>query len=144
MNKKALLAAGCALAILGFGSVPASAATSAQLTGVHGNVLVDSGKGFVLVTEGAELKPGDRVMVAGDGGGTLTFGPGCSTALASDSMTTFTGDETCEASTQGDGNGNGSGLGMALLGTAVVGGGAAAAVIIINNNDNNNNTGPQS
>ena len=50
----------------------ASSASAATLTLVEGNVLVNTGKGFVKGVLGQELKPGDRVMI-GNGGGNATI-----------------------------------------------------------------------
>ncbi len=73
----------------------------AQLSGISGKVLVDRGGGFVPVAETTKLKPGNRILVSGAGSALLTYGPGCSMPLAADSLTTFTGTESCVIGTQG-------------------------------------------
>lgn len=111
----------------------------AQLSGITGNVLVDQGKGFAPVTAATQLHPGDRIMVSGKGGALLTYGPGCSVTLAPDSLTTFTGTESCVLGTQGTG-GNGSGvLLMGMGGAGIVAGASAGSAF-----SNDSKTEPQS
>jgi hypothetical protein len=109
-------------------TLPAAAAAQqpqpvAMLTQIRGDVLVDTGEGFVPVSEDVSLALGDRVMVTDAGQAVLSYGGDCSFPLQSPSMTTV--EETaCAASTQG-GQGNGSLL-LGVTGFSVLGNFAAA------------------
>ena len=142
--KKRILATGFALASLGLSAALAEETVLAQLDGVTGNVLVDQGNGFAAASSGIGLKPGDRIMVSGKGGATLHFGPGCSVTLPADSMTTYTGKESCTVGTQGDPAGTpgsaGACVGVVLGGALILGGGA----LILNSTLNDDNPSPQS
>jgi hypothetical protein len=81
-------------------------------------------------------------MVSGSGSAVLTYGPGCSTPLAPDSLTTFTGTESCVIGTQGS---PGHGAGLMFLGTVGAMGPAAIGVgSAIAGSGNDNNPPPQS
>ena len=136
--KKALIAAGLGLAPFCFGAAFAQQVLLAQLGGISGNVLVDQGSGFAPASDGAQLKPGNRIMVSGKGSAILTFGPDCTMVLPADSMTTFTGTESCTVGTQ-DGTtpptGTGTGLAVVLVGGLVVGGGALFVTSVLGDDD---------
>jgi hypothetical protein len=142
--KKAVLAASFGLAAFCFNTAFAQEAVLAQLSDISGNVLVDQGSGFAPAAGGIALKPGDRIMVPGKGGATLTFGPGCAMTLPADSMTTYTGKESCTVGTQGTPGGtpksSGVGVGVVLGGALILGGGA----LILNSTLNDENPPPQS
>ena len=63
------------VAALAVAAVPAGAAT---LSLANGNVLVNSGNGFVRATEGQQVSPGTRVMIgAGGGNATIAYDLNC-------------------------------------------------------------------
>ena len=93
------------------GSAMAERPAHVTLTAIVGDVRVDIGNGFVPVSEdiAANLKSGDRVMVAKGGSAVLNLGPNCSVPLESPSMTTVA-EAGCIVGTQnGDSNGGGGG-----------------------------------
>ena len=99
--RKTLIAALCAAAALS--QSPAFAAEiAAQLTDVKGTVLVGNAQGFRAVSGTAELRTGDRVVVASDASGTLVYGPGCGVALPPNSDVTIA-PQSCAVSTQDGG-----------------------------------------
>lgn len=56
----------------------ASAAAAATLVNVTGDVLVNTGSGFVRATEGQQVGPGNRVMIGSRGGAaTIVYDPAC-------------------------------------------------------------------
>ncbi len=137
--KKSLLAAGFGLMPLCFGAALAQQVLLAQLGGISGDVLVDQGAGFSPAASDMQLKPGDRIMVSGKGGAILTLGPDCAITLPGDSMTTFTGNESCTVGTQDatpPSTGGGGGIAVVLVGAAVIGGGALVINEVINKHDN--------
>jgi hypothetical protein len=141
--KKAVLAAGFALAALWLNTARAEETVLAQLNDVAGNVLVDQGSGFAPAVSGIALKPGDRIMVPGKSGATLTFGAGCAMTLPADSMTTYTGKESCTVGSQGTPDkpaSTGPGFGVVIGGAMVLGGGA----LILNSTLNDKDPSPQS
>src|SRR5688572_33231462 len=77
-------------ASVAFAVGPASAEPQARLGDVQGKVLVSAGIGFLPAVPGQDLKPGDRVMVTGDGRAVLTYGPDCALPLGPNSVTTVT------------------------------------------------------
>jgi hypothetical protein len=62
--------------------------TCAELSQIQGKVLVDTGNGFEPVYSTVNLDPGDRIMVAGQGGALLTYLPSTDVELAANSTTT--------------------------------------------------------
>ena len=54
---------------------------AAQVGDVHGKVLINVGKGFVPVANGAVLKAGDELMVGSESFATLAFA-GCTVSLS--------------------------------------------------------------
>ena len=81
-------------------------------------------------------------MVSGSGSAVLTYGPGCSTPLAADSLTTFTGTESCVIGTQGSPS---HGTGLMFVGTVgAMGPGAIGVGSAIAGSGNNNHPPPQS
>lgn len=72
-------------------------AVFATLTQVDGNVLVDSGSGFVRSDEDLRLKIGDRVLVSHSGGALIRFATGCELAVEAPSMTVVN-EQTCRSS----------------------------------------------
>ena len=64
-----------------------SSAFAAELGGVRGKVLVDTGKGFRPAAASTQLKAGDRVMVASKSAAMLSYNDKCRIPLGADSMT---------------------------------------------------------
>lgn len=109
------------LSVLAVVAFPLSAGAEpdrdALLTQVHGQVLVDVGEGFAAVSQDIDLRNGDRVMVAKDGGAVLDFGGDCSFPLESPSMTTIE-KTACSVTTQDQDGGNLGGGGVSGVSAA--------------------------
>ena len=116
--QRSILAAASVLILSSIGS---AGPLEAQLSSIRGNVLVDRGNGFAPISGVTQLVVGNRVLVSGEGTAVLTYGPGCSVPLAPDSLTTFTGTESCVIGTQGT---SGNKTNLMLLGSV---GGALGA-----------------
>jgi hypothetical protein len=138
--QRSILAAAAVLILSSVGSAQQPETLYAQLSGISGNVLVDRGDGFVPATGTTELRPGNRILVSGKGGALLTYGPGCSVSLAADSLTTFTGEESCAVGTQGTTTNNSASLGfMGSLAGSLGATGVAIGSAVADDDD-----GPQS
>ena len=117
--RKILFTAVCTAALLA--QAPASARdVVAKLTNVGGSVLVGDERGFRQVSGPTDLSAGDRVVVASDGRGVLTYGPGCSLAVPPNSDITIIA-QSCTVSTQSGGGilGPFTPLGWGILGGIV-------------------------
>lgn len=55
----------------------ASTAEAALVSDFEGKVLVNKGRGFRKVSRPTKLKPGDRVLVRGEGSARVTYGMDC-------------------------------------------------------------------
>ncbi len=109
-------------------SAPASAeqaAEIARLVQMQGTVLVDTGSGFVRVLDDVGLRPGDRVLVADDGGALLDYGDNCTVPLEAPSMTVVE-EAACSTTTQAETtpaaeDGSSLAAGIAILGLGGLG-----------------------
>jgi hypothetical protein len=138
-----IISTGVALALLGFsGFASAAPQAGAELTQITGDVLVDTGNGFVPVsgTSQVSLKIGDRVMVAKGGSAVLSLGADCSVPLQSPSMTTVA-ESACVVGTQDGETGEATGTGggavvfAATAGTTVGSLGTIAAQAVLDDDD---------
>jgi hypothetical protein len=60
------------------GVLAAGGVEAATLVNVSGDVLVNTGRGFVRATEGQRIDPGNRVMIGSSGGAaTIVYDPLC-------------------------------------------------------------------
>lgn len=88
-------------ALLACGSASARESFVAQVTGVQGKVLVDSGAGFVQIGGPGGLKLGDKVLVKGKGShAVVSYGPDCSFPVPANTVATIA-EATCTTGTQG-------------------------------------------
>jgi len=137
------------VAALGLAAAPASAATLAVW---QGEVLVNTGKGFIRGAPGQELQPGDRVMVGAQGGkATISYDPSCAENVPVGRVVVVQAGVPCntQSSMQPTQATDGNQVGTIIPGvpdTAVIVGGIALGVgggILIYNatkSDDNNNT----
>ena len=124
-------------------AAPAGAAT---LSLASGNVLANTGNGFVRATEGQQLSPGTRIMIGtGGGNATIAYDLSCLERITAGQVVTVKLGSPCAAdlgqSTDGTGNpgntggGGGPGTGgpvtanivSGIPNAALVGGGVAVA-----------------
>ena len=88
-------------AMLASGSAFAREAFVAQLTDVQGQVLLDSGSGFVQIGGPGGLKLGDKVLVKGkQSRAVLSYGEGCSFPVPANTVATIA-EASCTTGTQG-------------------------------------------
>ncbi len=121
-------------------AAPAGAAT---LSLSSGNVLVNTGNGFVRATEGQQVNPGTRIMIGtGGGNATIAYDLSCLERVTPGQVVTVKRSSPCAAdsgqssdnsgsSGNTGGGGGGTGTGNIIGGvpdTAVVVGGVAAAI----------------
>lgn len=93
--KRLFMTAGSLAAICLFQVASAEEAqVVASLQAVEGKVFVDHGDGFSLDLTNKGLRPGDRVMISGEGKAVLAYVDSCSFELGRDSMTVVT-DTAC-------------------------------------------------
>ena len=99
--KRHLFTAISVTALLASGTVFAREAFVAQVTDIQGQVLVDSGSGFVRIGGPGGLKLGDKVLVKGKGShAVLDYGKGCSFPVPVNTVATIA-EATCTTGTQG-------------------------------------------
>jgi hypothetical protein len=79
--------------------VAATAVQAANLSNVSGEVLVNTGKGFVAVVENqaVTLKPGDKILVRDNSFATVSFAK-CAVALSQPTVFTVAKSAPCEES----------------------------------------------
>ena len=98
-----------------------------MLTTANGDVLVNTGRGFVRGTAGQNLNPGDRVMIGrGGGSATVSYDPACFENVAVGGVVTVRAGVPCNApgaQTQPAPFGNVPPVAIAVGGAAVIGGG---------------------
>ncbi len=96
-----LLSALSVTALLVSGSAFARESFVAQVTDLQGQVLVDSGSGFVRIAGPGGLKLGDKVLVKGiESRAVLSYGEGCSFPVPANTVATIA-EATCTTGTQG-------------------------------------------
>lgn len=83
--------------MFGLGSSVAMAGSEAVVAQVTGKVMVDSGKGFMLVKSGAALKEGDRVVALKASNATINFAQGCTMTLGENDLVTVSRDAGCKS-----------------------------------------------
>jgi hypothetical protein len=112
------------VAAIFMGAIQALAAT---LSGVTGQVFINSGKGFVAAKDGATVNPGDVVMAREGASAKVVFADGTSLVVEA-------GKSLAVGTTAGLATGAG-GLSTAtlLVGAGAVAAGVGAAVILSNN-----------
>lgn len=99
--KRHLFTAISLAAMLVSGPVFAREAFVAQITDLQGQVLLDSGSGFVRIGGPGGLKVGDKVLVKGKGShAVLDYGQGCSFPVPANTVATIA-EATCTTGTQG-------------------------------------------
>ncbi len=123
------------IALIFLSSAFAKPQTPAVLTQIHGNVLVDTGQGFVPVSEDVGLKLGDRVMVAKGAEAVLSYGANCTLPLQSPSMTTVEA-AACTTSTQGPPPANPGSVLPVTIFSVLSTAGASGISQLTNNEDN--------
>jgi hypothetical protein len=108
----------------------ASPLEAATLEEIRGEMLVDHGAGFALVSGPTALNPGDTVIANPGGGALIVYSNECKVPVQPGAVVTVHKQSPCS----GDGGGGGSGEGIStttlLIGGAVVGLGAGAAVLL--------------
>ena len=62
-------------------SAAQAAANFAEIGSIQGKVLVNQGKGFAVLAEGAALKAGDRVMVGKESAAVIAYSTGCTVSI---------------------------------------------------------------
>ena len=82
--------------MLGLSSAMA-ASNLAEIGLIQGKVLVNQGKGFVALIDGAALKAGDRVMVGKDSSAQISYNNGCAVSVNSASVVTVASVAPCDA-----------------------------------------------
>ena len=80
-------------------SLLASSANAALLISVEGAVMVNKGEGFVDVGDVAEVKPGDRVLVRGEGSAQIDYGDGCVVEVSDNQSVVIAEKSTCTQGT---------------------------------------------
>ena len=99
--KRHLFTALSVAALIVAGPAFAREAFVAQITDVQGQVLLDSGNGFVQIGGPGGLKLGDKVLVKGEGSrAVLDYGKGCSFPVPANTVATIA-EATCTTGTQG-------------------------------------------
>ena len=62
-------------------SAAQAAANFAEIGSIQGKVLINQGKGFAVLAEGAALKAGDRVMVGKESAAVIAYSTGCTVSI---------------------------------------------------------------
>lgn len=119
MLKKSVLVA-LSLAFL------AGSAEAALLSDVDGNVMIKKGRSYRKASSATKLKPGDRVLVRGEGSARVTYGANCERIVGPNQTFVVPRGGNCGSGNgmQGDGR-QGTGLSDAdkfVLGTLAIGG----------------------
>lgn len=78
-------------------NVAQAAANFAEISSIQGKVLVNQGKGFVALAEGASLKAGDRVLVGKGSGAVIAYANGCAVNLNEPKIVTVAKVAPCKA-----------------------------------------------
>jgi hypothetical protein len=128
------------------GILMASGAQAALLTNMSGTIMLNRGDGFLEVKAPTVVKPGDRVLVRGEGGAVIDYGKGCVLQVPSHGSAVVTSKPDCETGMIGTTSSiSGSSLKdvpavapieegldrqMLIVGGLVAAGGAAAAVAV--------------
>jgi hypothetical protein len=136
---------------MGFGILMVSSAQAALLTNMSGTVMLNRGEGFWEVNAPTVVKPGDRVLVRGEGGAIIDYGKGCVLQVPSHGSAVVTSKPDCETGMIGTTSSiSGSSLKDApavapmeegldrqvlIVGGLVAAGGAAAAVAAFDDGD---------
>ena len=126
----------CKLAMITAFSVAtiSGAYAGANLSGVNGQVMVNSGSGYRVIDGAGQLKNGDRVMVGPNASATISFDKGCSVPLKPGQVLTIGSSNPCNVkAVEG-----GSGIIIAILAAAAVIGG----IIIAADGSENTPTSP--
>jgi hypothetical protein len=111
-----------------------SGASAATVTAVSGKVSINRGDGFVQISNGTSVKPGDRVMVGLAGMAEIVYENGCRQKVEPGSLITVADSLSCKTTTQDSGwvtqttEEQKTNIWPYVLGGAAVGGIAALAV----------------
>lgn len=104
-----------------------SSSWAATVTGVQGQILLNTGDGFRLVQGSVQVGPGARIVANQGGEGSIQYDDGCSVPLTPGQLYTIAAASPCATTQQNTPGGpNGLAVGAAVLG------GAVGAVILFN------------
>ena len=74
-----------------------AAVSVAEIGSIQGKVLVNQGKGFTALAEGAALKAGDRVMVGKESAAVIAYSTGCTVSINEAKVVTVAKVAPCKA-----------------------------------------------
>ncbi len=84
-------------ALAAVAAAPPAFAQLAEVSPVHGEILVNAGAGFRLITGAARLKPGDATFARSKALGRLVYADGCSIDVAPGSVIWVRAQSPCRA-----------------------------------------------
>jgi len=129
-------------------TVAVSQVHAGSLSAVDGTAMINRGDGFKPLEAGAEIRPGDKVLMPKDGAGKVTFRDGCTVQLQPGQMLSMSATSPCaggsnvaqlnlrgrmgQSTTNNDDN---NGAIFWILGGAGVVGGAIAIIASQSDND---------
>lgn len=123
-------------AVMGIASIyTAVAAENPKLVDVRGDVLVNTGSGFLPINGVAAMRPGDRVYVKKGGAASIDYGQGCLVNLVAGTSSTVSSETPCIGSTSQAGATNN--MGMYVIGGILVAGGVGVLISALDDDNDN-------
>lgn len=117
------------------GALAGTSVQAAQLASVEGQVLVNTGSGFVAAKSGATLRAGDKIMSGSGASAVISYSSNCSTTVAPNSVVVVSSTIPCGGVMYQGADAGGVDPTL-VIGGVVVAGGVAAAVILSRDSSN--------
>jgi hypothetical protein len=114
--------------------LPATA-LAATLQSINGEVLVDSGGGFNVVSGPVTLNPGDTVIANPGSSAQIVYDNGCTVPVQPGAVVAVHAQPPCSTEAEGGSSGGGISSTALLVGGAAVGLGVGAAVLLSADDD---------
>jgi len=119
-------------AILLAGAFHAGSAEAATLVDIRGEVLVNTGSGFVAANGPTAIAPGHQVFIRPGGSAQIVFGDGCKVPVAHERVVQIGASSPCSSGTQQQQQGasTGAASGPGVVGAAEVGGVSSSTLVV--------------